>query len=170
MLIGFLIWTGVVLMLVGIGIWFWNSKKAVGFFAGVEAPKVTDVRKYNHAVAKLLFVCAILYELIGLPMMLGKKDLVAFSVLGVVFASLGSAIVYNRILDKYQQPARKSEFTFDPDRQVAVIRSSICTGEKVAGFKDKETGHFTDVMLIRGPEDERMFKETYNLTEVKTEY
>ena len=59
---------------------------------------------------------------------------------------------------------------FDPEKQYAMIRSSICTGEKVAGFKNKEDGHFTEVMLIRSYEDELKFKEMYNLDSVKTEY
>ena len=59
---------------------------------------------------------------------------------------------------------------FDPETQYAVIRSSICTGEKVAGFKNKKDGHFVEVMVIRSPEDERRFKETYNLESVRTEY
>lgn len=59
---------------------------------------------------------------------------------------------------------------FDPKTQYAVIRSSICTGEKVAGFKNKTDGHFTEVMLIRTPEEERLFKEIYGLESVKVEY
>ena len=59
---------------------------------------------------------------------------------------------------------------FDPETQYAVIRSSICTGEKVAGFKNKKDGHFTQVMVIRSPADERVFKETYGLDNVRTEY
>ena len=59
---------------------------------------------------------------------------------------------------------------FDPATQYAVIRSSICTGEKVAGFKDKKGGHFTEVMVIRSADDERRFKEIYGLDLVKTEY
>jgi len=51
-----------------------------------------------------------------------------------------------------------------------MIRSSICTGEKVAGFKNKEDGHFTEVMLIRSYEDELYFKELYGIEEIKTEY
>ena len=58
----------------------------------------------------------------------------------------------------------------DPDKQYAIIRSSICTGEKVAWFKNKEDGHFTEVMLIRSYEDELRFKELYNLETIKTEY
>ena len=59
---------------------------------------------------------------------------------------------------------------FDPQKQYAVIRSSICTGEKVAGFKDKTDGHFTEVMLIRSKQDEQTFKETYHVDSLKVEY
>lgn len=60
--------------------------------------------------------------------------------------------------------------TYDPDTQYAVIRSSICTGEKVAGFKNKKDGHFTEVMLITSKADEKRFRETYGLEEVRVEY
>ena len=66
--------------------------------------------------------------------------------------------------------SREPEIKFDPDKQYAIIRSSICTGEKVAGFKKKEDGHFTEVMLIRNADDEKYFKETYGLDTVKVEY
>ena len=65
---------------------------------------------------------------------------------------------------------KKPEIAFDPDNQYAVIRSSICTGEKVAGFKSRIDGHFTEVMLIRTYEDELVFKETYGIDTIKTEY
>ena len=64
----------------------------------------------------------------------------------------------------------KNIIEFDPDKQYAVIRSSICTGEKVAGFKNKDDGHFTEVMLIKSPSDEKIFKDTFNLIDIKTEY
>ena len=72
--------------------------------------------------------------------------------------------------NRYDRKHLKDEFCFDPDKQFAVIRSSICTGEKVAGFKDKETGHFTEVMLIRSPEDEAAFMTAFHPDTVKTEY
>lgn len=59
---------------------------------------------------------------------------------------------------------------FDPEKQEAVIHCSICSGEKTAGFKDRETGHFVEVMLINSPEDEKKFKKIYKLEDVKTEY
>lgn len=60
--------------------------------------------------------------------------------------------------------------TFDSEKEYAVIRSSICTGEKVAGFKNKTDGSFKEVMLIRSKKDEQEFKKTYNVDEIKTEY
>ena len=59
---------------------------------------------------------------------------------------------------------------YDPKTQIAVIRSSICTGEKVAGFKDKRDGHFTEVMLIRSKKDEEDFKRAYGVDSLKVEY
>ncbi len=64
----------------------------------------------------------------------------------------------------------KKYIEFDPDTQYAVIRSSICTGEKVAGFKNKKDGHFTEVMVIRSSEDEKIFMSMYGIDKVRTEY
>ena len=69
-----------------------------------------------------------------------------------------------------QERELKDSIRVDPELQYAVIRSSICTGEKTAGFKNKKSGHFTEVMVIRTPDDERRFKEIYNLDTVRTEY
>ena len=69
-----------------------------------------------------------------------------------------------------RKKARETAVRFNPETQYAVIRSSICTGEKVAGFKNKTDGHFTEVMLIRSPADEKEFKETYGVETVKVEY
>lgn len=54
---------------------------------------------------------------------------------------------------------------YDKAAQKPVIRSSICTGEKVAGFQDLATGRFVDVMLIRSPEDLREFCRLYGVKE-----
>ena len=72
-------------------------------------------------------------------------------------------------IPKYERHLRET-IPFDPREQYAVIRSSICTGEQVAGFKNRENGHFTEVMLIKSPEDEKRFKEIYDLEIVKKEY
>lgn len=59
---------------------------------------------------------------------------------------------------------------FDPGTYYAAIRSSICTGEKVAGFRNRKTGVFTEVMLIRSQKDLEAFKEKYRVDTLKTEY
>ena len=59
---------------------------------------------------------------------------------------------------------------FDPIRQIPVIRASICTGEQVAGFKDRSTGHFTEAMLIRGEADKQRFMRMYGIEHITTEY
>ncbi len=59
---------------------------------------------------------------------------------------------------------------FDPKKEKAVLKCSICNGEQVAGFKDLETGKFTEVMLIRSERDLELFKTRYNLSEVTKEY
>lgn len=69
-----------------------------------------------------------------------------------------------------RRKAKEAAVQFNPETQYAVIHSSICTGEKVAGFKNKTDGHFTEIMLIRSPADEKEFKETYSVESVKVEY
>ena len=51
-----------------------------------------------------------------------------------------------------------------------IIKCSICNGEQVAGFKEKSTGHFTEIMLIRNRGDLEVFKQKYGIEEVKKEY
>lgn len=77
-----------------------------------------------------------------------------------------------RLFSKISKTEKKltESIPFDPEKQIAVIKSSICTGEKVAGFKNKDDGHFTEVLLIRSKEEERRFMKIYNLDSVKIEY
>ncbi|MBQ4270688.1 MAG: aspartate dehydrogenase [Clostridiales bacterium] len=73
-----------------------------------------------------------------------------------------------KLFDRGQK--KDNEISFDPETQYAVIRSSICTGEKVAGFKNKKDGHFTEVMVIRSSLDEKRFMSMYGIDKVRTEY
>ena len=70
----------------------------------------------------------------------------------------------------YYERYLSEDIPFDRDKQTAVIKCSICTGEQIAGFKNKEDGHFTEVMIIRNPNDLEYFKEIYKLNEIKKEY
>ena len=62
--------------------------------------------------------------------------------------------------------------SYDRESLRPVIRSSICTGERVAGFRNVHTGIFGDVMLIRGERDLEEFLQMYGISaeEVSTEY
>ena len=55
--------------------------------------------------------------------------------------------------------------TYDPNVKKPVIRASICTGEKVAGFVDVHTKHFEEVMLIRNQKDLDDFRNMYDIKE-----
>ena len=61
---------------------------------------------------------------------------------------------------------------YDKENQKPVIRSSICTGETVAGFRDLSTGKFTEIMLIRDNKDMDEFLTKYDISvaEIKTEW
>ena len=93
---------------------------------------------------------------------------------GIILVIFGIIFAVEMHQDSGKVPYYEKNLTqtipFDPDTQYAVIRSSICTGEKVAGFKNKDDGHFTEVMLIRTPEEKQRFMEMYHLETVRTEY
>ncbi len=59
----------------------------------------------------------------------------------------------------------KKAAVYDHTGKVPVIRASICTGEQVAGFKDRETGKFDDLMLIRNDKDLQAFLKEYGVEE-----
>ena len=61
--------------------------------------------------------------------------------------------------------------SYDKDSKRPVIKTSICTGEQVAGFKDIHTGKIEEVMLIRSEADLDNFKKMYGINEkIEKEY
>lgn len=62
--------------------------------------------------------------------------------------------------------------TYDKSGKIPVIRSSICTGEQVAGFKDLVSGKFEELMLIRDDRDFAEFLQRYQVeeSEIKREW
>ena len=104
MIIGFIIWSIVALLFIAIGITCFKAKEPVGFFTGVKPPKVTDVTKYNHAVAKLWFVSAIVYEILGIPFLFLEQNSAGFipMIFGVAWGTILMVVVYLRIEAKYK--------------------------------------------------------------------
>ena len=64
----------------------------------------------------------------------------------------------------------ESSYDYNPDKEKPIIRASICTGEQVAGFKDKKTGEFHEVMLIRNQQDLSEFMKAYGVDHIDKEY
>lgn len=61
--------------------------------------------------------------------------------------------------------------SYDRENMKPILHASICTGETVAGFKDKRTGRFEEIMLIKNEADKELFKEIYDITsDLPTEY
>ena len=56
---------------------------------------------------------------------------------------------------------------YDKAGKIPVIRSSICTGEQVAGFKDAVSGKFEELMLIRNAQDFQEFLHRYQVKEAE---
>ena len=54
---------------------------------------------------------------------------------------------------------------YDRGAKIPVIRSSICTGEQVAGFKDPVSGKFEELMLIRDDRDLQEYLHRYQVDE-----
>ena len=65
---------------------------------------------------------------------------------------------------------KEQKKNYDKNTQKPVMRCSICTGEKVAGFKDIQTGKFEEVMLIKDDKDLAAFKEMYGVDTIEKEY
>lgn len=54
---------------------------------------------------------------------------------------------------------------YDRQNKKPIIKSSICHGEQVAGFKDRRTGKIEEIMLIKSQADLKKFKELYGIEE-----
>ena len=54
--------------------------------------------------------------------------------------------------------------SYDREKLKPVLKCSICNGEQVAGFQDKKTYHFDDIMFITCEQDLQSFKDMYGIT------
>lgn len=58
---------------------------------------------------------------------------------------------------------KEKKLSYDRDTEKPVIHASICSGEQVAGFKNLQTGAFTEIMLIRNSADMEKFRTMYDI-------
>lgn len=105
MIMGFIIWSIIAIVFVGIGIQCGKSKEAVGFFTFAKPPVVKDVEQYNHAVSVMWIISACVLELIGVPFLFLEQNspvslLVLFAVVILIIAMI---VVYLKIEAKYKK-------------------------------------------------------------------
>jgi hypothetical protein len=103
----------------------------------------------------------------------GKRVRDYFCVCKIIVEKLSSVCYITHTGGIYMFFTKKTQPIKDWDRDnlTPVIRSSICTGERVAGFLDKTTGKFRDVQLLITDKDLDDFRKTYGITEeIKTVY
>lgn len=104
MIIGFVVWSIVAVILLGIGISCRKSEEAVGFFTFVKPPVVNDVERYNHALSILWMVAAGIFEVIGIPFLFLEQNSSLFVpvIFAVIIWVIAMMIVYGRIEGKYK--------------------------------------------------------------------
>jgi len=99
--LGFLIWclSGGVFLLMGIYAFF--AKKAVGFWANAKVFEVNDVKGYNRAVGKLFISSALIFIILGLPLVGGQNSAwILLSIFGVVAEMIGMMVIYTLVIEK----------------------------------------------------------------------
>ena len=138
----------------------------------MRIPKINSVHfggKWISAGVVTGIVIPLILRLIAgrlcrLPILIGAIILLTFLALlaAEMHQDFGKIPYYLKVL--------KEQIPFDPEKQDVVIRCSVCTNEKIAGFRDRQDGHFTAVMVICSPEDEQQFRDIYHLDAIRREY
>ncbi|MCD7885250.1 MAG: aspartate dehydrogenase [Lachnospiraceae bacterium] len=59
---------------------------------------------------------------------------------------------------------------YDPAVYKPVLKCSICNGERVAGFKNRQTGKFEEVVCIKNDRELEEFLRQYGLDHIDKEY
>lgn len=140
--------------------------------------KKTNLPKINSIHFGLQWICIGLLIGIAIPLLIFLVFRVVYwplCVLGGIILFLFAivfAVEMHQDFGKipYYQKRLAEKMPFDRDRQYAVLKCSICTGEQIAGFKDKTNGHFTEVMVIQSAKDLEYFKKLYQIAELPKEY
>lgn len=59
---------------------------------------------------------------------------------------------------------------YDPETEEPVLRCSICTGEQVAGFRNRKTRQFRESVVIRTPRELQEFQDQCGIKELEKIY
>lgn len=92
-IIGFVIWAIVGVIIIGLGISAYFSRKVVGFWANIKPISVNDIAGYNRALGKLFVIYGVIFIALGLPLLLGQNSaFILLSVLGVMIETIAIRI------------------------------------------------------------------------------
>lgn len=70
----------------------------------------------------------------------------------------------------FRRKPKAPAISYDPETQQPAVRKSICTGEMTAGFIDRATGRFTDIMRVDSQRELDAFMKDIGATEYRTIY
>ncbi|WP_027430639.1 hypothetical protein [Lachnospira multipara] len=99
--LGFTIWiiVGFGIMLLGIIDIF--SKKPAGFWANSKPFEVKDVKGYNRATGLLFIAYGLVFNLLGLPILMGHNNpYIILSMVGVMFETIAIMVIYSLVITK----------------------------------------------------------------------
>ncbi|MCM1040353.1 MAG: hypothetical protein NC434_13635 [Ruminococcus sp.] len=101
--IGFIIWciVGIFFISMGIQAIFSRKAKVMGFWANTKMFEITDLKKYNRAMAKLFCTFGIVFIFLGLPLLAGENSAwVLLSIMGAMAESIAAMVVYVVVIEK----------------------------------------------------------------------
>lgn len=100
-MLGFAIWAGVGILVISLGIFSFFSKKPVGFWANIRMFEVSDCKKYNGAVGKLLILFGVVFIMLGMPLLKEQNTpFILFSIVGIMIESIAAMVIYTQIIEK----------------------------------------------------------------------
>ncbi len=65
---------------------------------------------------------------------------------------------------------RSARTEYDPTREEPAVRKSICTGEMTAGFIDRQSGKFRELMRVKDKKELDDFCRSVGAKEIRTIY
>ncbi len=103
-IMAFIIWIFCSIVFMGIGIYSFFADRPVRFWTIQDSIRVNNVKKYNHAVAKLWLAASVVFILIGIPILFTKQNSawIVIPILGAMFWSILLAVCYIKIEKKYR--------------------------------------------------------------------
>lgn len=99
--IGFVIWSVIGGMFICFGIYTYFSKTPMGFWVNAKLFEVSDIKNYNHAVAKLFCIFGIVLIVLGIPLLAGQNSAwILISVVGLMIESIIAMAVYSLVIER----------------------------------------------------------------------